>query len=169
MLTRQILYTWSKYVFLFMFHKSCVAFAPSVRTSLPRFYCPILVDTESAKLSGPCGVEHPRRTFPSRGFLIRPLVQRAEREGFSRSEDPFRPVRASISPVVINALVKVLFHNVEAESAVAWSLEQRAAREDWQLSQDEEQVVMARVYGVSKNVEELRSTLATAINRLASA
>lgn len=79
--------------------------------------------------------------------------------------EPFRPERSSISPVIINALVQVLFHHAEAASAVATLLKQRAATDDWRLCEDEEQMVKARVCGVVNNAAELRFMLATAVER----
>ncbi|CAN0567288.1 unnamed protein product, partial [Ectocarpus sp. 12 AP-2014] len=53
--------------------------------------------------------------------------------------DPFRPTRASMSPLVINALVSVLFRpDTEATGAAAAALERRS---DWEFTEEEERAV----------------------------
>lgn len=70
-----------------------------------------------------------------------------------------------MAPVVINALVKVLFQEVGAEAAAALSTEQRSASVEWELTEDEKRAVKDRVCGVANTVTELRFMLATAVSR----
>ncbi|CAM9263173.1 unnamed protein product [Ectocarpus sp. 8 AP-2014] len=77
--------------------------------------------------------------------------------------DPFRPTRASMSPLVINALVSVLFKpDTEATGAAAAALERRS---DWEFTEEEERAVTSRVCGVASHLTELRFMLATAVER----
>lgn len=80
-------------------------------------------------------------------------------------EDPFRPERASLAPTIINALQRVLFHGENARAAATLCLEQRAASNDWKLTDEERQIVTARVCGVSDNLTELNFMLASAVSR----
>ncbi|CAM9874408.1 unnamed protein product [Discosporangium mesarthrocarpum] len=79
-------------------------------------------------------------------------------------EDRFRPARASTEPMVINTLVKVLFHGAEAATAVEDLLEERKAIND-ELTSLERETVVGRVCGVAGTLAELRFILATAVDR----
>lgn len=93
-------------------------------------------------------------------------TKNGEAENNSRnSEDPFRSKRASLAPTIINALHRVLFHGEKAETAASLSSEQRAASDEWKLTEDERETVMNRVCGVADNLTELRFMLAAAVTR----
>ncbi|CAM9313572.1 unnamed protein product [Choristocarpus tenellus] len=79
--------------------------------------------------------------------------------------DQFRPKRASVEPVIINTLVRVFFKGKNAATAVEDVLEERGSSEEWQLTNDERELVQHRVYGVSDNLQELRFLLATVVAR----
>lgn len=153
--------------FLCLSHYSCYAFilqARCTRNVRLSFVCdgrnPF---TPAAK--GLHRVEHDSTVSTTRRSTSPPSAHTGMGEEISCTEDPFRPTRAPLSPIVINALVRVLFHDVEAKSAAARLLEQRSDRNDWQLSPEEEGVVKARVCGVTEHVAELRSMLTSAIDR----
>ncbi|CAN0051549.1 unnamed protein product [Scytosiphon promiscuus] len=81
-------------------------------------------------------------------------------------DDPFRPERASVSPLIINALVPVLFkEDTKAVDAAASVLEQRSKNSDWTLTEEEEGAVTERLCGVEAHLDELRFMLATAVGR----
>lgn len=123
----------------------------------------VAFQTKARQLTTP---QHRLSTLPSPSSWTRiARASGASSGGGSAPEDPFRPKRPSISPTVINALVRVLFHDEDAAKAAALSSEQRSTREDWQLTDDERRVVDARVCGVVAGLTELRFMLATAVSR----
>ncbi|KAG5190911.1 hypothetical protein JKP88DRAFT_352480 [Tribonema minus] len=77
------------------------------------------------------------------------------------ASDPFRPAKASIDPLVINALQRVLFKDEPADAAVSALLQSR----DDALTPEEDALVRSRVHGVVHSAQELRFTLASAVSR----
>lgn len=80
-------------------------------------------------------------------------------------QDPFRPERSSTAPIVINALVRVIFHDEPADAAVADVIHKREGRREWRLGKDERRLIDSRVRFVAANVAELRFMLAAAVSR----
>lgn len=111
----------------------------------------------------------PSRRSPALLLTVFPLLATAGSTAAGDGDDPFRPERASVSPMIINALVRVLFrHDVGPDTARAEAiaaLEQRSSSSDLKMSEEEERAVIARVCGVTENLTELRFMLATAVGR----
>ncbi|CAM9284101.1 unnamed protein product [Ectocarpus sp. 12 AP-2014] len=163
---------------------ACTAFIP-VQTTFPyRGHQAASSARPSTTIGGP-GSPTQQATTPTAGTQRRPIsvscrgegagdegveiaVDRAAAAGAaaaatSAEVDPFRPTRASMSPLVINALVSVLFRpDTEATGAAAAALERRS---DWEFTEEEERAVTSRVCGVASHLTELRFMLATAVER----
>ncbi|CAM9446334.1 unnamed protein product [Hapterophycus canaliculatus] len=133
-----------------------VASARARRRSLPTFRCGESAGDEEASViaSGVAGAG----SCASSGAH----ASRAPTPG----DDPFRSERESVSPMVINALVSVLFkQEKKAADTAAAVLEQRSKNSEWRLTEEEERAVTERLCGVANNLTELRFMLATAVAR----